>query len=214
MPTATQPKAGGADVLPTDIGRAYAAIGAIDPRFKICYLIPHAVQNEETTSLFGWYTEGIHQAAGPLRVAATLPADVREPYADTGSVLAQRLLRHIWPMIVLIEVEAIEAVMAEVIQTPFRVFLTSNALVADEVDRCLFGAAIPSLHVSSVAGVGRTSSASLDVGTVCNFVRAVLDTLAGNPTWAGFVRQARQVMSQKKQRYAKKHSLPSGLHNC
>ena len=213
MPKGKQFGAGGADALPSSIGRAYAAIAALDPRFKICYLIPHLEQSDATTSIFGWYTEGLQQAAGPLRVAATLPADIREPYADTGSVLAQRLLRHVWPMIVPIEVEAIEAVLGEFLHTPFRVFLTNNALVADEVDRRMLGASIPHLHVSSVPGVGRTSSESLDAGAVCRFVRAVLDSLAGDPTWAGFVRQARQVMSQNKQRLPKKHSLPAGLHN-
>src|SRR5438132_13422602 len=48
------------------------------PYFKILYVIPHLPQSFEEQSPLGWYTPGIHDAAGAICLAAALPADVRD----------------------------------------------------------------------------------------------------------------------------------------
>src|SRR5215472_9397067 len=58
--------------------RAHAHLAISDWRWKIHYLIPHEPQDLANASLFGWYTAGLHAAAGPLITAATLPADIRD----------------------------------------------------------------------------------------------------------------------------------------
>lgn len=196
-----------------EIERAFAAMGAMDPRYKICYLIPHADQHDATTSVFGWYTAGLHEAAGPLRLAATLPADIREPYATKSAVLAERLLRHVWPTILPVEVSSLGEALASIIPTPFRVLLTTRPEVAQAVDHILASHPVPALHASAIPGPGRVGIGTLDADRVDQFARSVLGTLSRDPRWSGFVRNARQVMSDNKRRTARKHHLPQGLHN-
>lgn len=196
-----------------EIERAFAAMGAMDPRYKICYLLPHADQDDATTSVFGWYTEGLHEAAGPLQLAATLPADIREPYAPASAVLARRLLRHVWPAILPVQVSSLSEAIASVIPTPFQVVLTNRPDVAQAVDHILASHQSPALHASAIPAPGRVSIETLDAQRIDQFARSVLGVLCLDPRWSGFARNARQVMSGSKRRNATKHHLPRGLHN-
>lgn len=196
-----------------EIERAFAAMGAMDSRYKICYLIPHADQDDATTSVFGWYTEGLHEAAGPLRLAATLPADIREPYATTSTVLAERLLRHVWPTILPVEVSSLGEALTSIIPTPFRVLLTTRPEVAQAVDNILASHPVPALHVSAIPAPSRIGIETLDAHRVDQFARSVLEVLSRDSGWSGFVRNARHVMSDSKRRTTRKHHLPQGLHN-
>ncbi len=163
-----------ANALPLDVRRAYAAMAARDPFFKISYLIPHSIQDLNSASIFGWYTEGLHQAATPLEIASVLPADIREPYTPLDSMFAQRVLHNVWPTIVPIQIDALAQTLNEVIQGPFRVILTNNKVVANEVDKVIAGLEFPVLHASQFSAQGRTSLEALSTERICEYVRTTL----------------------------------------
>lgn len=89
-------------------------------------------------------------------VAATLPADIREPHTDRSSVLVQRLLRGIWPFVTPISINAVAEV-RKMVGTPFQVFLTNDETVADAVDLMLKDVETPVLHASSIPGVAASA---------------------------------------------------------
>ena len=194
------------------VREAYAAISAMERPYKICYLIPHGDQDLGQASPLGWYTPGLHEAAGPMKLASSLPADIREPYSQTDSVLLNRLLRRIWPFITPIELTLVPHI-ALTIEMPFQVYLTNNAVVADDLDRILAGMKLPVLHASSEPGANRISFEALTSERVSLYVRQAMEALAADPQWESFLRQARRVMSESPQRKFKKHSLALGLHN-
>lgn len=192
--------------------KAFAILIAMEPRFKIAYFFPHKNQDLTQASRFGWYTPGVHDAAKPLILAATLPADLREPYTDSASVLRLRLVRKIWPLILPIEIGAL-AEARTMLGTPLQVIISTDAGVADTVDEMALAASPPVLHVSTVAGQSRTMLSMLDANCVSNYSRKVIDHLAQTPAWAEAVRVARQSISSSPRRRSRKHVLPGGLHN-
>ncbi|HSV34668.1 MAG TPA: CHAT domain-containing protein [Ramlibacter sp.] len=181
-------------------------------RFKIAYIIPHLPQQLEDASFFGWYTEGLHEAAQPLLVAAKLPADVREPHTDAASVLLHRLTGTIWPLVTPIELPYLQEAM-EFIATPFCVLMTTRPEVAVAVDELRARIPTPVLHASTISGRGRTSLVALDAQVIERYVREVLDSLARKVEWSSFVRYVRQELNRAPLRTARKHPLRSGLHN-
>jgi hypothetical protein len=192
--------------------QAYSHLAATDPNFKIFYLVPHQVQDLADASPFGWYTPGLHAAAAPLISAATLPADVREPYTDLRSLLLHRLGRRIWPQIIPIELDALSA-SANHFRTPFRVFISNDAVVADAIDEFLATEPWPVLHVSSIAKEGRVIDVDLNVERLLNYCETVLDRLVDDPGFAAIARMVRRELPHAKRRKVMAHSLPNRLHN-
>jgi hypothetical protein len=203
----TQPKLGAFTVRGM---KAYGELAAMDRMFKILYLVPHWAQDLTQASFFGWYTPGLHRAAGPLTSIAMLPADIREPFSAPEMVLAHRLTRRIWPLVTPIDLDAL-GVGLNFLDTPFRVFVSTEASVADEVDRLISQSRWPSLHASSIRGKGRALERDFNVGTVLEYCHAVLDQLATDPARESFVKSARAEMTGPRQSHA--HPLPRGLHN-
>lgn len=198
--------------LSPEEGRAYALITAMERRFKVFYFVPHLPQKMEEASPLGWYTPGLHAAADPLMVAATLPADIREPHTDRSSVLVQRLFRGIWPFVTPISINAVAEV-RKMVGTPFQVFLTNDETVADAVDLILQDVETPVLHASSIPGGGRISIRDLFTYGISKYTREVLDALASRDEWKAFVRQARQLIAAQPQVRPRKHHLQAGHHN-
>lgn len=198
--------------LSPEEGRAYALITAMERRFKVFYFVPHLPQKMEEASPLGWYTPGLHAAAEPLMVAATLPADIREPHTNRSSVLVQRLLRGIWPFVTPISINAVAEV-HRMVGTPFQVFVTNDDTVADAVDLILKDVETPVLHASSIPGGGRISIRDLFTDGISKYTREVLDALASRDEWRVFVRQARQLISAEPQVRPRKHHLQAGHHN-
>jgi hypothetical protein len=181
-------------------------------RFKIAYIIPHLPQQLEDASFFGWYTEGLHEAAEPLLIASKLPADVREPHTDAAFVLLHRLTGTIWPLVTPIELQYLEEAVKS-FSTPFCVVMTTRQEIAHAVDELREGMATPVLHASTITGKGRTSLAALDVAVVERYVREVLDFLAQDDEWSSLVRYVRRELNRAPRKKPKKHALKSGLHN-
>jgi len=198
--------------LSPEEGRAYALTTAMERRFKVFYFVPHLPQKMEEASPLGWYTPGLHAAAEPLMVAATLPADIREPHTDRSSVLVQRLFRGIWPFVTPISIDAVAEV-HRIVGTPFQVFLTNDETVAEAVDLVLKDAEAPVFHASSIPGSGRISIRDLLTDGISKYTREVLDALASRDEWKVFVRQARQLISAEPQFRPRKHHLQAGHHN-
>ncbi len=198
--------------LSPEEGRAYALTTAMERKFKVFYFVPHLPQKIEEASPLGWYTPGLHAAADPLMVAATLPADIREPHTDRSSVLVQRLFRGIWPFVTPISIDAVAEV-HRIVGTPFQVFLTNDETVAEAVDLVIKDAEAPVLHASSIPGSGRISIRDLLTDGISKYTREVLDALASRDEWKVFVRQARQLISAEPQVRPRKHHLQAGQHN-
>ncbi|MGJ3702668.1 CHAT domain-containing protein [Variovorax sp. AFSI2.2] len=192
--------------------KAYAGLAVADQRFKILYIIPHGEQDLAEASPFGMYTDGLHKAAGPLRLAATLPADIREPYSGLDVVLRMRLFKLIWPSIIPLELDAL-SLSLPILPSPFQVFLTNTAEVAAAVDALIVGSPIPRLHISEVSGSHRVSMAGADPPRLDRFVRDVLEALSNDPKNALFARQAREAINGTQRRRQNFISLRQGAHN-
>lgn len=195
-----------------DQSNAIARAVAMDSRCKIAYLIPHVPQSLENSSIFGWYTEGLHDAANAILAVANLPADIREPHTDIKTVLIHRLTGTIWPFVNPIETTSLAQAL-EILPMPFRVCISTSEGVAEIVDALVANSALPILHVSTISGNGRTSMANTDVVVISNYVRKVLDALTKDAEWAPFVRSIRQYLNQSRRRTSKNHPLNVGLHN-
>lgn len=192
--------------------QAFAFQAVLDPRFKIHYLIPHVTQDLAHASLLGWYTPGLHAAAGPLMAAAAMPADIREPFASQEHVLGHRQSRHIWPHILPIQLDTIRDAEA-ILPSPFRVYITNEQIVADELDMLLANAAIPFLHVSAVNGDGRVDLGEFTVDHILDYVSATLTAIETDPAWTAFAIQSRLETSAEHRRRDQDHPLSVGGHN-
>lgn len=188
------------------------AILAMDRRFKIAYLLPHLPQDLADASLFGGYTPGVQEAGNALFRAATLPADVREPYLERRTVLIHRLARMIWPLVTPIETTTLEGLL-EILETPFIVIITTNAAVAAAVDAVLAGRGMPVLHASTNPGADRWPLAALDARRIDKYAREVLVSLATSTEWENVVRRIRHDMSSSSYVKQKKHPLSLAEHN-
>lgn len=195
-----------------DLHAVFARSLAGERRFKIAYFLPHEDQDLRNATFFGWYTPGLIEAAGALRLASVLPADIREPFARVEEVLALRQARLITPMIIPIQASDMFAA-AAFLETPFRVYITSNEPMANAVDEMAKDFETPILHFSTAPGDARLPFSGATVARVCLFVRTVLGALAAEPSWSEFVQFARQAIRGASLRRAVRHPLPKGLHN-
>jgi hypothetical protein len=191
---------------------AIARAIAMDSRCKIAYLIPHVPQSSEDASPFGWYTSGLHDAAEQIITVAALPADIREPHTDIPTMLVNRLAGTVWPLMTPVETTSLSQVL-EILQTPFRVCLTSSEEVATIVDSLVSKSTWPMLHASTISGTGRVSAMHLDLAVISNYIRTVLNALSKDPNWTSFARRIRQELNRTPRRKAINHPLRKGLHN-
>jgi len=187
-------------------------MAAADPRFKICYFLPHSLQDLGEASFLGGYTPGLHEAASPLMLIATMPADIREPFTERPYRLLQRQLRIIRPMIVPIQSNALEEALT-LAPAPFRVCITTAADVAAQVDAICRDAWPPILHVSSLEGARRVSASRLTTKSLMTYVLSVLGELSDKPTWSRFVAEARAVTRAEDAQANTRHGLARGAHN-
>lgn len=192
--------------------RAYADLAAMDRRFKILYLIPHRPQDISEASLLGWYTPALHHAAGPLMTAACLPKDIRELFSAPDVVLPHRLARRIWSTATPIELDALIAE-ADRLKGPFRVFLSNNPTVANDIDAFIAQSGWFCLHVSSVIGEGRVLVGDFSLNILSDYCRKVIEALLSVPEWAEFANIAKIETANKPLRKWRSHQLPRGLHN-
>lgn len=191
---------------------ALAKAIAMDPRCKIAYLIPHIPQSLEDASPFGWYTSGLHDAAEQIITVAALPADIREPHTDLQTILLNRLAGTVWPLTTPVETTSLSQVL-EILQTPFRVCITSSEDVAAIVDSLVSKSTWPMLHASTISAPGRVSAAQLDLAEISKYIRTVLDALSKDPSWALFTKGIRQQLTGTARRKAINHPMKKGLHN-
>jgi hypothetical protein len=190
----------------------YEKLVAMDPRCSIAYLIPHLPQSLERASLFGWYTDGLHEAAAMILAATVLPADIRELYTEIPYVLANRLAGTVWPTATPIETTSLQQIISH-LKTPFRVCLSSTEEVATEIDRLIAISVWPILHISTIPGAKRVHLSTLNTVVIDGYVREVLNVLAEVPDWSQFVRRIRGEFSASARRTPKNHPLKRGLHN-
>lgn len=188
-------------------------LSASDPSFRIVYLFPHARQDLSAASRFGWYTPGILDAADPVMQACALPADIREANTSQTGVLYQRLTGSIWPRLMPIEIDSLEAALEHLLPTPFVVCVTTSASVADKVDEILEKSSTPVLHVSTARRPSRVPPAGLDNERIGKYVRQVLEALASKPETQWLARESRRLLSASPRRKIRKHPLPRGGHN-
>lgn len=184
----------------------------MDPRCKFFYLVPHLTQDMSNASPLGWYTTGLHAAADPLILASRLPADIREPFTQLDVMLAHRQLRHVWPHVTPITIEAVQEA-SNVIPSPFQVYITNDPHVADATDLALSASRFPYLHVSTEPGPGRVPRNGFNNDRLIDYVYSVLDVLETNEDWSDFVRNIRPELEPAKRRLFVPSPIPSGGHN-
>lgn len=199
--------------LSKQVQKAYADFAAMDPRFKILYLVPHDNQVILEPSVFGWYTPGLHKAAGPLEVASILPADIREPFSSREQILMFRLFRRIWPKITPIQLDALFASVDLLKHYPFRVLISNDPEIAREIDLFISKSGLLCLHVSSEKSIGRIPVQEFEVSKLLEYCNDVVNKLAMEAEYFDFVRNARDVMLPKKLRKTLVHPLSLGQHN-
>lgn len=199
--------------LSKQVQKAYADFAAMDLRFKILYLVPHDNQVILEPSLFGWYTPGLHQAAGSLEVASILPADIREPFSSREEILMFRLYRRIWPKITPIQLDALFASTDLLKQYPFRVLISNDPEIAREIDVFISQSGLFCLHVSTEKSIGRIPVQEFGVSKLLEHCNEVINKLAMEAEYSDFVRNARDVMLPKNLRKTLVHPLSLGQHN-
>lgn len=192
--------------------RAYGEMAAMDSAFKILYIIPHVPQELDQASIFGWYTPALHEAAGPIISAAALPADIREPFTSIERVLFFRLTRRIWPRVMPVQLDALTTIPNHQMP-PFRVFITTDRIVADAVDAYIAKARWPCLHVSLHKRQGRVHPRKFGVKVLLQYCRHTLDILSAKAEWVDFARTAKSLMQMDGLRHPVLHPLARGLHN-
>lgn len=193
--------------------KVQARMAALDPRIKITYFIPHPTQDLHEASPFGFYTPGLQRSDGMLMSACTLPADIREPFTDRGTVLQFRLLRMVWPQVVPIGIRSLQALAAHGLHSLFRVMLTNDAALADTIDVLRFRDGVPFLHASAIAGPNRISPEALHADGLLTFVDSVLVHLEKTPELRDFVEWMREAMPPSGRRRDVTLAMGSSAHN-
>jgi hypothetical protein len=214
MPTRAQVPhpSGRVNTLTREERMAWGSMSAKDPFSKIAYVFPHHDQDLGHSSPFGWYTPGLHEAAEAMALACTLPADIREPFTDSASVLLTRMLGHVRHVLIPIEASSFEEAMS-VIPYRFRVFFSTDPQIAELIDTLRRQFPLPTLHVSRIAGSGRMPFEQLTEREIVRFLRRVLDAMVGASEWAAWLRGTRLVISGVASRKSIKHHLRRALHN-
>ena len=204
------------DVLDEETRRAYAAVSAMEPQYKIACWFPHEQQDLQMASPMGWYTQGIHEASRIVLLASTFPADIREIFTPLPMVIGFRQKGFIWPALIPIQTDSLDEVV-RYFPSQFQIFFSTSAAVADKVDAVRGALPFPTLHASSVKGAGRTPFESLTANQTIPLLaahfRRVLDVMAESANDADFVRQARTAISGSPLRRLTKHPLAVGHHN-
>ncbi len=185
----------------------------LDPRLKIAYFIPHLPQRLEDASPFGMYTLGLLHASPIISHVATMPVDIREPYASQKTVLLLRLKRLLWPRIAPIDIHALQQRAQMGLDSLFRVILTNTEEVAALVDQLKFADDIPYLHVSSVKGKGRLPDYDFTVDSLLKFTEYVLEHLSQKKEWTQFIDATKESIQPKDKRLPIPLSLGGSCHN-
>jgi hypothetical protein len=179
---------------------------------RIYYFFPHAVQDERLNSPLGWYSPGLLESAGVVKLVSAMPMDIREPYSRERDVLLNRLSGVTWPTLLPVEIDSLGAVL-EVVGPVFCVCITTDPAIALQVDQIIAGRAAPVLHASTVAAAGRQPFAGLSPEVVSAYVRRVLDALSTQEQTKDFVRACRTLLTERPHRRLRKHYLRVGHHN-
>lgn len=184
-----------------------------DPHLKILYFVPHAPQNLEEASPFGKFTPGLQTSSGLLSFAATLPADVREPFAKPKDILHLRLRRLLWRHVLPIDIHALQKLAASGLEPFFRVVLTNDEELAHIVDSLLFSDKVPFLHVSTIAGHGRVLVKDLNTDRLLEFVDSVFVHLSKIPELHGYITAVRDAMQPADLQHSKPLTIGRSFHN-
>lgn len=193
--------------------RLLAGLVVLDQRLKIFYFIPHAPQNLEETSPFGWYTPGLHASSNMILSATILPADVREPFSGPEHVLHFRLRRLLWRNVIPIDITALQQIAQIGVESLFRVVQTNDAELARAVDSLKFADGVPFLHVSSVEGQGHLSDSEFDLDRLLEFVESVFTHLSGTSEWRPFVNATKDAMQAANRQLPRSLDLCQSFHN-
>ncbi len=197
---------------PSEVSEALSLMIAKERRFKIFYWVPHDPQKLEEISLLGHYTPGLLAAAGPLMIAAGLPADIREPYTNRSNMLLHRLYRRAWPLITPVNINSIKEAL-QMSGTPFHVILTNEKSIADKVDLIIKEVGIPILHASAIQSDNRIVMGNLISNGIIKYTKKAINELANDKSWGSFANEAKKITSTAPLVRPKKHPLPAGLHN-
>ena len=183
----------------------------MDPRYRICYFVPHPDQNLAEASLFQGATKGLVDTARLLEEVMIHPADVRELTASWRDIAIFRTAGLITHKIFPVEHSAFKEVVNWPAVPPFRCVVSTDEN-ADFVDECLSSQQDAWLHLSTTPASGRHDLFCLSRQTVLDYVRHRLDRLEGDAEYGAIVEIIRSFLT-KNLPASRRISLPRTSHN-
>jgi hypothetical protein len=189
-----------------------AAAYAVDPKYKVAYVVPHPPQNLADASPFSGYTPGLVDSAIALWHVAALPCDLRELYVSAQVALSHRMAGHIWPQVVPISTNAL-TVTIDTMLTPFVVCVSTTPEMAELVDSLAQTLEPPILHASQVPGPKRLPLKQLNRRSISKYVGKVVLWLGEHESTQAFAGEVSASIAAAPQRKERKHPLALGRHN-
>lgn len=182
-----------------------------DPRYRICYFIPHPDQNLEEASPFQGATEGMVTTARLLEDVMIHPADVRELSASWREIALFRTAGLISHKVLPAEHSAFKQIVTWPHGLPFRCVISTDEN-AEFIDECLHSRKDEWLHVSTKPGDGRHELLKLTRRTFLDYVRRRLDQMEGEPNYDDMVPIIRSFLTSNLPG-ARRIALPGTRHN-
>lgn len=197
--------------LNRNLRRIVTDIYLTDPRYRICYFIPHPDQNLEEASPFQGATIGMVDTARLLEEVMVHPADVRELTATWSDIALFRSAGLISHKVLPAEYSAFKQLVTWPHGLPFRcVFSTDEN--AEFIDECLLPRKDEWLHVSTKTGDGRHELLKLTRRTFLDYVLRRLDQMEGDPNYKDMVPIIHSFLTLNLPG-VKRISLPGTRHN-
>lgn len=180
--------------------------------FKIVYLVPHMPQKIEDSSILGWYSEGLHEAAAPLISIAEMPADIRELLSDRSSMLINRLTRQISKKVSPISVDSLAADPSFLNAFLFKVIVSNNIDVSKIIDAIATRVKGPLLHVSVAPGRGRVPPKDFNGETMHKYFFDVVAWMLTQENYVHIAKIAQKLLTAEPRRKNEKILLARGEH--
>lgn len=194
-----------------NLRRIVTDIYLTDPRYRICYFIPHPDQNLEDASPFQGATKGMVDTASLLEDVMIHPADVRELTASWSEIALFRTAGLISHKVLPAEYSAFRQIVTWPHGLPFRCVISTDEN-AEVIDDCLRSRKEEWLHVSTKPGDGRHELVKLTRRTFLDYVRRRLDQMEGEPNYDDMVPIIRSLLTSNLPG-VRRIALPGTRHN-
>ncbi|VVC84266.1 hypothetical protein [Sideroxydans sp. CL21] len=194
-----------------NLRRIASEIYLTDPRYRICYFIPHPDQNLEEASPFQGATKGMVTTAKLLEDVMDHPADVRELSASWREIAFFRTAGLISHKVLPAEHSAFKQIVTWPHGLPFRCVISTDEN-AEFIDECLHSRKDEWLHVSTLPGESRHELLKLTRRTFLDYVRRRIDQMEGESNYSDMVPIIRSFLTSNLPG-SRRIALPGTRHN-